>query len=191
VVAHSTQYLTEADLASIAGYLKSLPPKNNAKPFASDPAVGQALYNGKPATEGALLYLNKCAGCHRSDGQGYAKAFPALAGNAVLQTADGTSAINIILSGGAVPATHTAPSALTMAPYAAELNDDQVAAVVNFIQTSWGNQGGTVTAKQVAKVRKTAVPVQPLTAAAFAAGRSDTLPRPVVAAGPVDKRDTK
>lgn len=191
VVAHSTQYLTEADLASIAGYLKSLPAKNKAQPFAGDPAVGQALYNGKPATEGALLYLNKCAGCHRSDGQGYAKAFPALAGNAVLQTADATSAINIILSGGAVPATHTAPSALTMAPYAQELNDDQVAAVVNFIQTSWGNKGGTVTAKQVAKVRKTAVPVAPLTAAAFAPGRAGTQPRPVVEAGPIDRRDTK
>lgn len=191
VVAHSTQYLTEADLTSIAGYLKSLPARNDAKPFVSDPSVAQALYNGKPATAGALTYLNKCAGCHRSDGQGYAKAFPALAGNAVLQTADATSAISIILSGGAVPATHTAPSSLTMAPYAKELNDEQVAEVVNFIQTSWGNKGGTTTAKQVAKVRKTAVPVQPLTAAAYAAGRSGTLPRPIVEAGPIDKRDTK
>jgi mono/diheme cytochrome c family protein len=191
VVAHSTQYLSEADLASIAGYLKSLPASNSAKPFVSDQTVAQALYNGKPASAGALTYLNKCAGCHRSDGAGYGKAFPALAGNAVLQSSDATSAINIILSGGAVPSTHTAPSALTMAPYAKELNDEQVAEVVNFIQTSWGNQGGTTTAKQVAKVRKVAIPVQPLTEAAFAAGRVGTLPKAVVRPSHIDQLDGK
>jgi mono/diheme cytochrome c family protein len=191
VVAHSTQYLSDADLTSMAVYLKSLPANNNAKPFVADKTVATQLFNGKPATGGALIYLNKCAGCHRSDGAGYGKAFPALAGNAVLQTRDATSAINIILSGGAVPSTNTAPSALTMAPYARELNDQQVADVVNFIQTSWGNQGGTVTPKDVAKVRKVAIPVKPLTAEAFAAGREGTLPKPVVRASHVQDLDSK
>ncbi|MRW87917.1 c-type cytochrome [Pseudoduganella sp. FT26W] len=191
VVAHSTQYLNEADLAAIAGYLKSLPAANSAKPFVSDQTTAQALYNGKPATAGALTYLNKCAGCHRSDGMGYGKAFPALAGNAVLQTADATSAINIILSGGSVPGTHTAPSTLTMAPYAKELNDQQVAEVVNFIQTSWGNQGGTTTAKDVAKVRKVSIPVQPVTEAAYAAGRAGTLPKAIVRPSRIGELDTK
>jgi mono/diheme cytochrome c family protein len=180
VVAQSMQYMTQDDLVSIAAYLKSLPPHHQAKPFVANPAVAQALYNGKPGSTGAQIYLNKCAGCHRSDGVGYGTAFPSLAGNAVLQTADATSAINIILSGGAVPSTRSAPSALTMAPYAKELNDEQVAQVVNFIQTSWGNQGGTTTAKAVAKVRKTAQPVQPSqTAASFAAGRVVVQPQPM------------
>ncbi|TYQ07096.1 UNVERIFIED_ORG: mono/diheme cytochrome c family protein [Zoogloea ramigera] len=191
VVAHSTQYLSNDDLTSMAVYLKSLPANNQAKPFVADAKVATQLFNGQPATAGALLYLNKCAGCHRSDGKGYGTAFPALAGNAVLQGKDATSAINIILSGGAVPSTHTAPSALTMAPYAKELNDQQVADVVNFIQTSWGNQGGTVVAKDVAKVRKIAIPVKPLTAAAFAAGREGTVPQPVSRPSSVDKLDNK
>ena len=42
---------------------------------------------------------------------------PPLAGNPLLQTADATSAINIVLSGSTLPATKTAPSAFTMAPY--------------------------------------------------------------------------
>lgn len=185
VVTHSMQYMSEADLNSIASFLKSLPPKNNAKSYAEDKTVSQELFNGKPGSEGALLYLNNCAGCHRSDGKGYTRAFPALAGNPVLQTKDATSAINIILSGGAVPATHTAPSSLIMAPYAKSLNDDQIAQIVNFIQTSWGNQGGTVTADQVAKLRKTAVPVEPPRAADFAAGRSGTWSQPEVKVGDV------
>ncbi|MET0319582.1 MAG: cytochrome c [Duganella sp.] len=191
VVAHSTQYLSDADLTSMAVYLKSLPASNNAQPFVADATVAQQLFNGKPASGGALIYLNKCAGCHRSDGLGYNKAFPALAGNAVLQTRDATSAINIVLSGGAVPSTNTAPSALTMAPYAKELNDQQVADVVNFIQTSWGNRGGETTAREVAKVRKIAIPVKPLTAAAFAPGREGTLPKPVVRPSHVQELDSK
>ena len=78
----------------------------------------------------------------------------------MLQTGDPTSAIHIVLSGAAMPATRAAPSALTMAPYADVLNDQQIADVVSFIQTSWGNSGGKATAAQVAHLRKTAVRVR-------------------------------
>lgn len=179
VVAHSTQYMSDEDLAGMAAYLKSLAPGSPAAPaYAADDKVAKELFNGVVSTGGAQLYLDKCAGCHRSDGKGYAKAFPALAGNAVLQTGDPTSAINIVLSGGAVPATRTAPSSLTMAPYADALNDAQVAQVVTFIQTSWGNRGAAATADQVAKVRKISVPVLAPPAAAFAAGREGVYPPP-------------
>ncbi|MGV7211342.1 cytochrome c [Oxalobacteraceae bacterium A2-2] len=178
VVRHSTQYLSDADLGAMARYLKSLRASNGAPPFQGDPAVAQALYHGKPGSEGALLYLNKCAGCHRSDGKGYQRAFPALAGNAILQSQDPTSAINIVLSGSAVPATHGAPSSLAMAPYADQLSDEQVAQVVNFIQQSWGNRGGATSARQVAKIRKTITPLKPAGAAAYAAGRAGTLHPP-------------
>ncbi|OYO29801.1 cytochrome c [Janthinobacterium sp. PC23-8] len=179
VVTHSMQYMSKDDLSSIAKYLKSLPPANaKAQAFVGDDKVAKALFAGKVDTTGAQLYLNNCAGCHRSDGKGYSKAFPALAGNAVLQTADPTSSINIVLSGGRVPATHTAPSALVMGGYARTLNDQQIAEVVSFIQTSWGNHGSAATAAQVARLRKGAVPVQGTTAASFAPGRSGTVPVP-------------
>lgn len=71
VVAHSLQHLNDADLASIASYLKSLPPNNSEPAFAGDPAVANPLFHGMPSSDGAQLYLNKCAGCHRSDGAGY------------------------------------------------------------------------------------------------------------------------
>jgi len=159
VIVHSTQYMTDADLNAIALYLKQLSPHDTkAKPYQRDDTVAKALYNGVASGRGAQLYVDRCAGCHRSDGAGYAKAFPALAGNPMLQT-DGQAAIRIVLAGGAQPATDTAPSTLTMAPYAAIMNDEQIADVVSFIQTSWGNQGPSVTARQVAKLRKSIVPL--------------------------------
>jgi hypothetical protein len=63
--------------------------------------------------------------------------FPPLAGSSLLQTTDPTSAINIVLSGSTLPATKTAPSAFTMAPYDWLVSDQDVADVVSFIQTSW------------------------------------------------------
>lgn len=42
-----------------------------------------------------------------------------------------------VLSGSTLPATKTAPSAFTMAPYDWLVSDQDVADVVSFIQTSW------------------------------------------------------
>ncbi|MFZ6644777.1 c-type cytochrome [Undibacterium sp. TJN25] len=179
VVAHSMQYMSDEDLASIAGYLKSLSASTPvAAPFVADDKIGKELFRGVVTSAGAQIYLDRCAGCHRSDGKGYSNAFPALAGNAVLQSADPTSAINVVLSGGRVPATVSAPSALAMAPYSSLLNDEQVAQVVSFIQTSWGNQGSPATVVQVKKIRSISVGLTPLGKAAFAAGRADTIPAP-------------
>ncbi|MFV3380471.1 MULTISPECIES: cytochrome c [Pseudomonas] len=154
VVEHSMQYMTDADLAAIARYLKSLPPVNpDDKPFQEDRQVAEALWKGDDAKAGAALYVDNCAACHRTDGKGYARVFPALAGNPVLQSADATSLIHIVLEGATLPATATAPSTFTMPGFAWRMKDQEVADVVNFIRSSWGNQAASVTANQVADLR--------------------------------------
>ncbi|WP_225789339.1 cytochrome c [Pseudomonas sp. Marseille-P8916] len=155
VVEHSMQYMSDADLTAIARYLKSLPPVNpNDTPFREDRQVAEALWKGDDGKTGAALYVDNCAACHRTDGKGYARVFPALAGNPVLQGEDATSLIHIVLEGGTLPATATAPSTFTMPGFAWRMTDQEVADVVNFIRGSWGNQGATVTARQVAGLRK-------------------------------------
>ena len=155
VVVHSMQYLSQDDLTAIARYLKSLPavdPKD--QPHQYDKQVAQALWKGDDSQRGASVYIDNCAACHRTDGHGYTRVFPALAGNPVLQTADATSLINIVLNGGTLPATHAAPSTFTMPAFAWRLSDQEVADVVSFIRGSWGNQGGPVKASDVADLRK-------------------------------------
>ena len=155
VVVHSMQYLSQDDLTAIARYLKSLPavdPKD--QPHQYDKQVAQALWKGDDSQRGASVYIDNCAACHRTDGHGYTRVFPALAGNPVLQTADATSLINIVLNGGTLPATHTAPSTFTMPAFAWRLSDQEVADVVSFIRGSWGNQGAPVQASEVADLRK-------------------------------------
>lgn len=158
VVVHSMQYMSEEDLTAIARYLKTLPavdPKD--QPHQYDKQVADALWKGDDSKPGASVYIDNCAACHRTDGHGYTRVFPALAGNPVLQTADATSLINIVLNGGTLPATHTAPSTFTMPAFAWRLSDQEVADVVSFVRDSWGNKGETVKASQVKDLRKDAV----------------------------------
>ena len=155
VVTHSMQYMTDNDLTAIARYLKSLPANDpDDQPHQYDKQVAQALWNGDDSKPGASVYIDNCAACHRTDGHGYTKVFPALAGNPVLQSQDPTSLIHIVLKGGTLPATHTAPSTFTMPGFAWRLSDQEVADVVSFIATSWGNKGATVEARDVMALRE-------------------------------------
>jgi alcohol dehydrogenase (quinone), cytochrome c subunit len=159
VVAHSMQFMSDDDLSAIARYLKSLPPKLQGQtPYVYDDTVAKALRTGNVGKPGAAVYRDNCMGCHRSDGTGYTRVFPALGGNPVVQGEDASSLIHVVLSGNTLPGVRTAPSSFTMPPLGWRLSDQEVADVSNFVRTSWGNTGSVVTAEQVAKMRKLVKP---------------------------------
>lgn len=116
--------------------------------------MAKDLWRGDDSKPGAALYVDNCAACHRTDGVGYKRAFPSLKGNPVVQTEDATSLIHIVLTGNTTPAVQGAVSNITMPPFGWRLNDQQVADVVNFIRSSWGNSAKPVSASDVADVRK-------------------------------------
>ncbi|PAK15362.1 cytochrome c [Burkholderia ubonensis] len=162
VVGHSMQHMTDDDLTAIARYLKKLPPKVQGETrYAYDAAAANALQAGDASKPGAAVYRDNCMACHRSDGSGYTRVFPALGGNPVVQGDDPTSLIHVVLEGSALQGTHTAPSTFTMPPFGWRLSDQEVADVANFVRTSWGNTGAPVSAAQVAKVRKTTPGTRP------------------------------
>ncbi|HBV38426.1 MAG TPA: alcohol dehydrogenase [Erwinia sp.] len=156
VVQHSLQHLSDSDITAIARYLKSLGAKDlNQVGFTADDNVAKALWKGDDSKPGASVYVDSCAACHKTDGSGYKRFFPQLSGNPVVLAADPTSLIHIVLSGATLPGVKGAPSAITMPAFGWRLNDQQVADVVNFIRTSWGNTAKEqVSASDVAKVRK-------------------------------------
>ncbi|WP_321928171.1 cytochrome c [Paraburkholderia guartelaensis] len=156
VVQHSMQHMNDADLLAIARYLKTLPssdPKETA--YAYDPSTANKLQNGDASARGAAVYRDNCMACHRSDGRGYTRVFPALGGNPVVQGKDPTSLIHVLLAGSALEGTQSAPSSFTMPPFGWRLSDQEVADVSTFVRASWGNTGASVSAEDVAKVRKT------------------------------------
>lgn len=155
VVAHSTQYLSDDDLAAVAVYLKSL---KSSDPQAVAPKVDTetslALIKGDMSKPGAKEYMDNCSACHRIDGQGYAKTFPALAHNSAVLSDDPSSLISVVLRGGQMAVTQDEPTGLTMPDFAWRLDDKQVASLLTFVRSSWGNNAPAVTADDVNKLRK-------------------------------------
>jgi mono/diheme cytochrome c family protein len=162
VIIHSTQFMTPADALATAKYLKSLrsPGEEPAAAFTYDATEHLALKNGDASKPGARIYLDNCAACHRPDGVGYELVFPRLAGNPVVQAGNPRSLISIVLDGSQTPRTARTPAQFTMPRFAWRLSDKDVADVVNFVRTSWGNSASPASSADVAKIRESLQPRQ-------------------------------
>ncbi|MDE1179821.1 cytochrome c [Paraburkholderia sp.] len=152
VVENSTQYMSDADLASIAVYLKSLGAPAGT-PFHADASTVSSILAGTATGRGASVYLDSCSACHRVNGQGAARVFPSLVDNPVVTQDNPDSLVAVILNGARLPSTESTPSRLAMPGFAWRYSDDDVAQLATFVRSSWGNHGVAVTADQVAKVR--------------------------------------
>ncbi|UPG96620.1 cytochrome c [Luteibacter aegosomatissinici] len=154
VAVHSTQHLNDADLHAIAAYLKSLPPTaNDSSSYAVDDATGKALQAGINDSRGAEIYVDNCAACHRTDANGYAHVFPAIAGNPTVLAEDSTTLVRLILKGSRLPSTEAAPSPLGMPAFAERLSDDEVAQLATYVRSHFGNHASAVDASAAHKVR--------------------------------------
>jgi alcohol dehydrogenase (quinone), cytochrome c subunit len=154
VIIHSTQHMTETDAIATAHYLKSLGPGGASdQPYTYDSSTEQSLKKGDASKEGALVYLNNCAACHRPDGRGYERVFPALAGNPVVEAQNADSVVSIILQGSQTPRTAQTPGQFTMPGFAWRLSDVQVLQVTNFVRSSWGNRGPEAVMGEVTRLR--------------------------------------
>lgn len=154
VVEHSMQHMSDTDLHGIARYLKALPPVTGrlaTRPRQTDTTT-QALLDGSDVSRGAMLYTENCVACHRADGKGVARIFPALDGNSAVFANNAQSVIQITLEGGRMPHTPADTMAYTM-PAFKQLSDADVATVVNFVRTSWSNNAATVRTEDVTDMR--------------------------------------
>ena len=76
-------------------------------------------------------------------------------GSSVVRGRDPASLINVILHGAEVG--HGAPTPFgaweNMPEFSHKLTDEQAGAVSTYVRNSWGNQGGLVTSRDVARQR--------------------------------------
>lgn len=97
------------------------------------------------AQDGEQLYTLYCGACHGADGKGATGgAFPPLAGSPWVH-GNPKRAAAIVLHGLHGPIDVNGKSYnLEMPPQGAVLSDDQITAILNFVNTSWGNKGEKV-----------------------------------------------
>jgi mono/diheme cytochrome c family protein len=154
-VRHSTQYMTDQDVTSIAIYVKSLSPapEHGRASFVASDSTMSTIMAGSERSPGGRIYLDSCAACHRLSGSGENSTFPTLAGNPSVLSSDPSSLIGVILEGGRVPSTAAAPSGLAMPGFGWRYSDADIAALATFTRSSWGNNAPPVTAAKVAGIR--------------------------------------
>ena len=158
VVNNSTPYLSDDDVNAMAAYLKSLPATAAQAAYVYDNSTTEALRGGHPQQPGAAVYAGQCVSCHGSDGKGFSPYLPRLAGNPTVLDGDPSSLINLVLNGSTPLVVKGTPDAYRMPQFRVQLTDQEIADVVTFIRTGWGNQAPAVTAAQVATLRKTTDP---------------------------------
>ncbi|MBC7499401.1 MAG: c-type cytochrome [Herminiimonas sp.] len=150
VVRQSLQHLSEPDINAMAVYLKSIP-KSTA---ASAPVAVKVGGEGEAIIKlGANLYEQHCVACHSADGKGEASAYPTLAGARSLTGQSAINPIRIVLNGGYPPSTGGNPRPYGMPPFGTFMSDAEVAAVVSYVRSSWGNQGALVSPVEVGRLR--------------------------------------
>lgn len=151
VVHRGTQYLSDADLRSMAVFLRSLPQDDPGQGAAQAPAVRDR--EPRMVDLGERIYGERCASCHGDAGEGIPGAFPPLAGNRAVTMDNPVNAIRAVLSGGFLPSTAGNPRPHGMPPFGHLLNDEQVAAVVSHVRLSWGNRAPQVSYSDVVRLR--------------------------------------
>lgn len=146
VVARSLQHLRPDDLAAMAAFLQALPARTQPRPT-------PVLASPAQREQGARLYERHCADCHGREGEGAAPAVPALAGNRAVALARPDNVIRSVLGGGFGPATAGHPRPHGMPPFATMLSDEEVAALVSHLRSSWGHQASAVDSADVNRLR--------------------------------------
>lgn len=150
---NSTQFMSDEDLYAIAHYLKSLPgnPERDGEPWQHEPQIIAGNLLNK---SGAQTYMTRCSSCHGNDGMGRGSAIPPLAGATSMLVPDISSAVNITLNGSGRVVAQGVPDAYRMPPFRQQLSNEEVAEVLSFIRSSWGNHGGAVKSGDVDKMRE-------------------------------------
>jgi mono/diheme cytochrome c family protein len=117
---------------------------------AAESSVGPQGYD---AARGRTLYIANCSACHGADGRGQPNAFPPIKGSRVVTKDDATKHIQVVLHGMQGAKAGGMRYATPMPSFAGSLNDVDIADIIDYERSSWGNHGKPVTAAEVAAQR--------------------------------------
>jgi ubiquinol-cytochrome c reductase cytochrome b subunit len=105
------------------------------------------------AAAGATVYTANCAGCHGATGTGQPGVFPPLANNPVVN-GPADKVIAIVNGGLTTPITvNGANFSGSMPAWKGNLTPAQIADVLTYVRSAWGNKAGPVTTAQVAAAK--------------------------------------
>ena len=103
--------------------------------------------------KGRALYGTHCSACHGANGEGLPGTFPPIKGSGVVTKDDATKHIHVVLNGAQGGRAGGVLYASPMPAFGGILSDAEIADIIDYERSSWGNHGKLVTAVQVAAER--------------------------------------
>ena len=96
------------------------------------------------AKQGRLGYASYCASCHQMSGKGAPPTVPSLAGSEIAQMEDTQALAKLILKGGFADK--------TMPRYEGILSPKDLAAILTYVRSAWGNSASAVSAEDITEI---------------------------------------
>jgi mono/diheme cytochrome c family protein len=139
----------------VIGMILALAAGASPPTWAQEEGVGMFSAGKLKTTSGAEIYQHICQGCHMPDGKGAIGAgrYPALAGDGSLASTE-FMAMTLLEGRRNMPA-FGGNGDMGLFFSVPTLNDVQIAAVINYVRSSFGNHfKGTITAVQIKALRR-------------------------------------
>ena len=133
----------------LAGMLE----RKNASHIRTPHEIHDNLMKDDKLSEGHTLYFRYCSSCHQDDGHGAGGRFPSLVETDWV-TGDKSRLINIVLEGMEGIIEVKGVSFNGIMPKHNFLKDDEIATILTYIRTNFGNEASAITTDDVAKVRR-------------------------------------
>jgi len=146
--------MTPDDLRAIVAYVRTVPPQSSPDLPASLAPPAPASPKGGPMVADALgkhLFEGACAACHGWTGQSALSPFATLTGARAVNDPSATNAAQIVISG----TRRTTPSGvISMPAFGRSFTDAEIAAVANYVTARFGAKGSSLTASDIASLRR-------------------------------------
>jgi mono/diheme cytochrome c family protein len=109
------------------------------------------------ASAGEQLFQQRCISCHQANGEGIPGTYPPLAGSEYAAAPSPAAAIRIVLHGIQGPITVKGAQYNSLMPaygVGVVMTDEEIANLLTYVRSSFGNNASAVTAADVAKERE-------------------------------------
>jgi cytochrome c oxidase cbb3-type subunit 2 len=142
------------DALYLVAYLQSLkqvklPDGTDAPAFLYKKEEKEVAGAAGAAPDGKALYTTSCQSCHQANGEGLPGAFPPLKGSPIVTGDNLEMYVDIIMNGYDARPEYGAMAAVGNNM---EWTEHEVAAVINYERTSWGNNGKQVTPEEIKRI---------------------------------------
>ncbi len=114
---------------------------------------GRPTYEDRDPLELGKERFTRCASCHQANGQGVSGRYPPLAGSEWV-TSDPEIVVRILLNGLSGPVKVRGNKYLGAMPKWSAWTDAEIAAVLTYVRSSFGNRASAISFDDVGKIRK-------------------------------------